>query len=42
VVSATAPQPGDVAVDVTRLTFCEPSASYLLTHQQAQMSARWR
>jgi len=31
VVSATAQQPGDVAVDVTRLTFCEPSVSYLLT-----------
>jgi len=31
VVSATVPQAGDVAVDVTRLTFCEPSASYLLT-----------
>ena len=31
VVSVTAPQPGDVAVDVTRLTFCEPSETYLLT-----------
>jgi len=31
VVSATPAQAGDVAVDVTRLTFCEPSASYLLT-----------
>jgi hypothetical protein len=31
VVSATASQPGDVAIDVTRLTFCEPAVSYLLT-----------
>ena len=31
VVSVTVQQPGDVAVDVTRLTFCEPSVSYLLT-----------
>jgi hypothetical protein len=31
VVSGTASQPGDVAVDVTRLTFCEPAVSYLLT-----------
>lgn len=31
VVSATSAQAGDVGVDVTRLTFCEPSASYLLT-----------
>jgi hypothetical protein len=31
VVSATAGHTGDIAVDVTRLTFCEPSASYLLT-----------
>jgi len=30
VASATAQQ-GDVAVEVTRLTFCEPSVSYLLT-----------
>jgi hypothetical protein len=31
VVSAPVQQPGDVAVEVTRLTFCEPSVSYLLT-----------
>jgi hypothetical protein len=31
VVSATASQAGEVAVDVTRLTFCEPAVSYLLT-----------
>lgn len=31
VASATAQQPGEVAVEVTRLTFCEPSVSYLLT-----------
>ena len=36
VVSATAAQPGDVAVEVTRLTFCEPSASYLLTLSKHQ------
>jgi len=31
VVSATAQQPADLAVEVTRLTFCEPAVSYLLT-----------
>jgi len=31
VVSATASQAGEVAIDVTRLTFCEPAVSYLLT-----------
>jgi hypothetical protein len=31
VVSATAQQPGELAVEVTRLTFCAPSVSYLLT-----------
>lgn len=31
VVSAPVQQPGDVAVEVTRLTFCEPAVSYLLT-----------
>jgi hypothetical protein len=31
VVSATAQQPADLAVDVTRLTFCDPAVSYLLT-----------
>lgn len=30
-VSATVSQPGDVAIEVTRLTFCEPAVSYLLT-----------
>jgi hypothetical protein len=30
-ISVTAPQAGDVAVEVTRLTFCEPSETYLLT-----------
>ena len=31
VVSASAPQAGDVTVEVTRLTFCDPAVSYLLT-----------
>ncbi len=31
VVSATVQQPGDIAVDVTRMTFCEPNVSYVLT-----------
>jgi hypothetical protein len=31
VVSVTAQQAGDAIVEVTRMTFCDPSASYLLT-----------
>jgi hypothetical protein len=31
VVSAPVQQAADVAVEVTRLTFCDPAVSYLLT-----------